>query len=191
MTLRALVLVPVVTLLFTGPVFAQERGAWRFGAGAGAALVLSGHDLQDTGDAGVAVRLSAQRSRAGGGGPAWGVEWIGAWLQGAPGGDHRHHVGVTLATAPRDGALGLRAGLGLGLVTVADAELPLPGGPPGDAVVGIGDYGVPSVSGGVEARVAVGRSLGLVPAADVLFQRAGGLTLGLAVLSVRLETRRR
>ena len=181
---RALFL-PIAFLLLPLPTSAQDGEGWRLGAGAGLALVGSGHDMQAPGDPGFTVHLSALRRGAG---RAWGFEWIGSWLEGAPGGDHRHHVGVTMARAPGGGALWLRGGIGLAVVTVAEVDLPSPGGPPGDGVVGIGDYGTVGVAAGVETRLGRGDGPGLLPAADVLLQRVAGRTLALAVLTLRLET---
>lgn len=179
----------VLAPLIAEPSSAQEGGRWHLGAGGGLGLVLSGHDRQGPGDPGVTARVVAQRVPADGG-LAWGVEWIGAWLEGAPGGDHRHHFGGTVVTVPRGRSLALRAGLGLAFVTVSDVDAPPADGPPGDVVIGTGDYGVPSVAVGVESRIALGQAVRLVPAADLLLQRAGGHDLALAVLSFRLETGR-
>jgi hypothetical protein len=182
--MRAPVLAALLLFVLPLPAKAQDAGGWRLGAGAGLGLVLSGHDMQDPGDPGLALRLSALKGDAG---KAWGFEWIGTWLEGAPGGDHRHHLGVTMARAPGGGALWLRGGIGLAWVTVAEVDAPPADGPPGDAVVGIGDYGTIGVSGGVEARWTPMGRVELVPAADVLLQRAGGRTLTLAALTLRLQ----
>ena len=182
-------IVPLAAAVFVlgswAPARAQESPEWRLSTGGGLGLVLAGHDMQESGAPGLAIRVAALRGDAN---RAWGLEWMGNWLEGAPGGDHRHHFGVTFVAAPGGGPIRLRAGVGLALVTVAEVDQPPRDGPPGDTVIGIGDYGTVGATAGVETSFSLARGLRLQPAADVLLQRAGGYTLALAVLTLRLET---
>lgn len=121
-------------------------------------------------------------------GTAWGFEGVGSWLPGAPGGDHRLHVGVMVERRLPESALAIRGGVGVGLVTVTRVEGPPPaGGPAGDVVITTGNYGSVGLSMGVGRRIHLVEAIGVTPSADLLVQRGGGRTLGLLSLTIQVD----
>lgn len=162
----------------------REDDAWRFAAGIGAGLGLTGHDLSEAGEPAGLARLSVQRRISG---SAWlGGEWVGTWLDDAPGGAVRHSLSALLSLRPGHGSLLLRASAGLALATVADVEGPPPGPIPGDANVGIGEYSGVAAGAGIGLDLPVSGSVAVQPGLDLLVHRAGGHTLSLVAVSVRV-----
>jgi hypothetical protein len=163
----------------------QERpGPWRFSAGGGIGFHLSGHELSDPGEpAGLAHTVVERRASR----DLWlGLGWTGAWLRGAPGGDSRQALLLTLAFEPAS-LLELRFGGGLAVATIVEVD-----GPPepplfGDAVVGIGGESGGALSAGLALALPLAERLTLSPGVDVLIHRVGGQTLGLLALSARLR----
>lgn len=161
-----------------------EPGPWRFSAGGGIGLHLSGHDFSDPDEpAGLAQAIVERRATR----DLWvGLGWTGAWLRGAPGGDSRQALLFTLAFESA-GSLELRLGGGLAVATIVEVD-----GPPepplfGDKVVAIGSEGGGALTAGLALSLPLAERLALSPGLDILVHRVGGRTLGLLALSARLR----
>lgn len=182
--LRASLIVLLAALL-PGTVRGQETsGTWRFVAGGGVGFHLSGHELSDPGEPAGLAHVAVER-RAGR--DLWlGLGWTGAWLRGAPGGESRQALLLTLALEPA-GLLELRLGGGLAVATVAEVDGPP--GPPlvGDVLVAVGGESGGALSAGLALALPLADRLTLSPGIDVLIHRVGGETLGLLGLSARLR----
>lgn len=183
--LAALFLLLLAAAGGSSPAAAQETVDWRLTAGMGGGLGLSGHDLSDAAEPALVFRASLDRRV--GGSVRVGMEWIGAWLDGAPGGDSRQALLVTASARPGEGPLTVRAGAGLGVATVADVDGPPPGPIPGDAVVSVGTEGGVAFAAGLGWKLPLTRRLVLTPAADLLVHRTRGRTLSLLAASARLS----
>lgn len=153
-------------------------------AGGGAGLTLDRGDDGETESAVGVARLSLDRGFS----PSLrlGLEWLGSWMEGSFGGESRHHVGVIALVHQWDAPVVARLGVGLGTATVVEVDGPTPGGPAGDADIGIGDTGGVGGVVGVEVQMPLVRGLHLVPAADLMIQRAGGYGYVTGMLTGRL-----
>jgi hypothetical protein len=158
--------------------------AWRVGAGAGIGVHLSGHEMSDAGEpAGLAQIFLERRALR----ELWvGLGWTGAWLRGAPGGDSRQALLLTVSGRVA-GSLELRVGGGLAVATVV--EIDGPPDPPlfGDATVSVGSESGGAFTAGIGLGIPLASRLTLSPGADVLIHRVGGQTLSLLTLSARLR----
>lgn len=160
----------------------SDESRWRIGAGAGIGFHVSGHELSDPGEPAGVVQAFVERRVAR---PVWlGLGWTGAWLRGAPGGDSRQALLLTLTLAAV-GPLELRAGGGLAIATTVEVD-----GPPdpplvGDAVIAIGSESGGALSAGLGFATRLASWLTLTPGVDLLIHRVGGQTLGLVTLSAR------
>lgn len=146
----------------------------------------AGHDLSEDGDVHPLVRAGAEW---GAGRMALGFEWLGAWIGGKLGDDARHHVGGYALLRPAGRGPFVRLGLGLGLATVIDVDLPPADGPPGDGLVVVGEEVTGDVLAGAGWELALGGLWTVSAAGELWAQRASDRTLRSAVLSVGARRR--
>lgn len=158
--------------------------AWRVGAGTGIGFHLSGHEMSDPGEvAGLAQVFVERRATR----DLWvGLGWTGAWLSGAPGGDSRQALLLTLSSRSI-GPVAFHVGGGLASATIV--EIDGPPDPPlfGDATVSIGPESGGAFTAGIDLVVPLASRFTLDPGVDILVHRIGGQTLGLVTLSARLR----
>ncbi|MEX2530591.1 MAG: hypothetical protein WD960_07450 [Gemmatimonadota bacterium] len=175
----------LVALALPAATLAQEPTGWRLSGGGGVGTTLHRGDDAGWGALAGTARVGLERSFHQDRTLAF--EWIGVWLAGDWGPESRHHVGVTGILARGSWPVRGRLGLGVGMATVIDTDGPGSGDPPGDLLVGIGTYGSVDALVGVELRARTGGSVAIVPAADLLVQRAGGATVVTGLLTARIR----
>lgn len=169
----------LVALLCAAPLSAQSPAAsWRAAVGLGMALDLVEVE-QDVDAVGLAARAAVTRRAPGR--PGFGLQWDGAWFDGRYATEKRFLLSAVVE-APLAGApVVVRAGPGLGMLTIVDVDLPA-SGTVGDALVSIGDTGAWGLVLGVTGGSLRLGGAALEPTADLVWLRAdGGGALALMV----------
>ena len=116
-----------------------------------------------------------------------GLQWNAGWVEGAFTTHARHQLTLLLDAPLGEGPVRLRAGPGVGSVTVVRVDGgPFGPGRAGDLDVGIGDEGAWGGLVGLEARFDGPGSADLAAFGDLLYQRAAGFDVVTLLVGGRL-----
>jgi hypothetical protein len=161
-----------------------EPSGWTFAAGAGAAYGAGGEERNDASGPGIGLQFMLARN-----GPRLGFGALlhTVWFDGRFSSEKRHMLAAIVRMRPASLPLALHAGAGLGLATVIDIDGPPPPPGVGDVVVAIGDNSAVGLVLGAALPVGLTEWLNFEPTADVILHRAGGHTLGTAIIGARIR----